>query len=42
MATHSNILAMNLGGWWDTVHGVKRESDMTERLSTHTTGGCGT
>ena len=36
MATHSNILSMNPGGWWDTVHGVKKESDMTEELSTHT------
>ena len=35
MATHSNILAVNRGDWWDTVHGVKKELDMTEREHAH-------
>ena len=34
MGTHSSILAwgnlMDRGAWWATVHGVTRESDMTE------------
>ena len=41
MATHSSILAwknpMNRGAWWATVHGVTKESDMTERLTDHIT-----
>ena len=24
------------GGWWATVHGIRRESDMTEYSDTHT------
>ena len=36
MATHSDILAwenpMDRGAWQATVHGVTKESDMTERL----------
>ena len=39
VATHSSILAwkmpMDRGAWWATVHEVA-ESDMAERLSTHT------
>ena len=38
MATHSSILAwripMGRGAWWATVHGVTKESDKTEQLST--------
>ena len=37
MATHSSILAwenpMDRGAWWDTAHGVTKESDMTEQLN---------
>ena len=36
MATHSSILAkenpMDRGNWWATVHGVAKESDMTEHI----------
>ena len=28
--------AMDRGSWWATVHGVAKELDMTEQLSTHT------
>ena len=39
MATHSSILAwrmpMDRGAWWAAVHGVTKESDTTERLSTN-------
>ena len=38
MATHASILAwkipMNRGAWRAAVHGGRKESDMTERLST--------
>ena len=38
MATHSSILAwripMDRGAWWAIVHGGRKQSDMTERLST--------
>ena len=38
MATHSSILAwripMDRGAWWATVHWGRKESDMTEQLST--------
>ena len=38
MATHSSILAwripMDRGAWWATVHGVQKELDTTEWLST--------
>ena len=38
MATHSSILAWRIpvdrGVWRVTVHGVRKESDVTERLST--------
>ena len=27
---------MDRGAWWATVHGVAKELDRTERLSTHT------
>ena len=27
---------MDREAWWATVHGVTKESDMTERLNTHT------
>ena len=41
MATHSSILVwripMDQGAWQATVHGIT-ESDMTDRLSTHTQG----
>ena len=37
MATHSDILACKIpwteGARWATVHGVSKESDMTERLN---------
>ena len=35
IATHSSILAweMDRGAWWATVHGVAKESDMTEQLN---------
>ena len=37
MATNSSILAWeiprNRGAWWATVHGVARDSDMTEQLT---------
>ena len=37
MATHCSILPwripMDRGAWWATVHGVQKESDITERLS---------
>ena len=37
MATHSNILAcripMDRAAWPATVHGVAKESDMTEKLN---------
>ena len=36
MATHSSILAwnpMDRGGWWATVHGVAKESDVTYQLN---------
>ena len=37
MATHSSILAwenpMDRGAWQPTVHGVSKESDMTEQLT---------
>ena len=37
-ATHSSILAWRIPtdreAWWATVHGITKESDMTERLST--------
>ena len=37
MATHSSILAWenptDRGAWWDTAHGVTKESDMTEQLN---------
>ena len=40
MATHSGILAWRIPterrAWWAIVHGVKKEMDTTERLSTHT------
>ena len=26
---------MDRGAWWATVHGVAKEQDMTEQLSTH-------
>ena len=29
--------SMGRGAWWATVHGVTKESDMTERLDTTTT-----
>ena len=36
VAPHSSILAwripMDRGAWWATVHGVTKESDMTEQL----------
>ena len=39
-ATHSSILAwripMDRGAWRASVHGVTKESDMTEQLSVHT------
>ena len=38
MATHSSILAWRIpldrGAWQATVHGVRKESDRTEQLST--------
>ena len=38
MTTHSSILAynipMNRGAWQTTAHGVSKESDTTEQLST--------
>ena len=38
MATHSSILAWKIshtkGDWWVNIHGVAKEMDMTERLST--------
>ena len=38
MATHSNILvwriSMDRGAWRATVHGVAKESDTTEQIST--------
>ena len=41
MAIHSSILAwripMDRGAWQDTVHGVLKEWDMTEGLSTRLT-----
>ena len=44
MATHSSVLAWRIptdrGAWWAVVHRVA-ESDMTERLSTHTHTGQG-
>ena len=40
MATHSSILAwdnpMVRGAWRATVHGVVKESDMTQRLNNNT------
>ena len=37
MATHSSIFClenpMDRGAWWDTVHGVTKESDKTQRPS---------
>ena len=39
MATHSSFLAWRIlwtGAWWPIVHGVGKESDMTEQL-THIT-----
>ena len=35
MATHSSILrnSMDRGAWWATVHGVTKESDITEQQS---------
>ena len=39
MTAHSSILALKIpsteGTWQVTVHGVTKEADMTERLSTH-------
>ena len=39
MATHASILAWRIpkerGTWRATVHGVTKELDMTERMSTH-------
>ena len=38
MATCSSILVWEIllrGAWWAVVHGVIKESDMTEQLSTH-------
>ena len=39
VATHSSILTcknpMDRGAWQATVHGVTKESDTTEQLSTH-------
>ena len=37
MITHSNILAMDRGVWWATLHGVASRQELvtTERLSTH-------
>ena len=35
-ATHSSILAwdiMDRGAWWAMVHGVTKESNMTQQLS---------
>ena len=44
MATHSSILASRIPedreAWWATVHGDHKESDTTERLSTHTVLEC--
>ena len=31
---------MDIGAWWATVHGGRKESDMTERLSTYTHNLC--
>ena len=28
--------SMEIGAWWATVHGVAKESDMTEHIHTHT------
>ena len=39
MATHSSILAWKIpwtGAWWAAVHGVSKELDTTEQLSTRT------
>ena len=36
MAAHSSILAWEIpwaGAWWATVHGVTKESDMTQQLN---------
>ena len=30
MAIHSNIIAWEIRAWWATVHGVTKESDVTE------------
>ena len=39
MAAHSSILAwkntMDRGAWWAIVHGVAKESNMTERLNSN-------
>ena len=39
MATHSSILdlenPMDREAWWASVHGVVKESDMTERLNSN-------
>ena len=39
MATHSNILAMDGGAWWATVHGVaKSPTRLSELTSLHFMG----
>ena len=40
MATCSSVLAWkcpNRGGWWATVHGIAKESDMADYRHTYTT-----
>ena len=35
MAIHSNIIAWEIRAWWATVHGVTKESEVTEWLTLH-------